>query len=141
MIRVYVSELNAMETSYLLKTLCDEFIEPMGCKVLEFIVSEVKEAKYYSLITGSTPDITHVEQLSVIVRYSLHGARYERLVGFIPVKSHTAKSLFQPMESLLDTKNTATENCRGQSNDNASYRSEKYEGLQAQIKRLSPLVG
>jgi len=49
-------------TSYLSKTIFEEFIEIMAQKVIERITEEVKEAKYYSIIVDSTPDISHVDQ-------------------------------------------------------------------------------
>ena len=36
-------------TSYLSKTICEEFIDLMGNRVLEHIISEVKSAKYFSV--------------------------------------------------------------------------------------------
>lgn len=54
-------------TSYLSSTTCDEFIKLMGKRVQDAIVGEIK--KYYFIIVDSTPDISHVDQLSVIFRY------------------------------------------------------------------------
>ena len=46
-----------------------------------YIVDEVKEGKYFSTILDSTPDITHVDQLSFVVRYlSKCGLPVERFV-------------------------------------------------------------
>ena len=50
-------------------TICKEFIEIMGSTVLSVIITELKEAKYFSLSVDSTPDLCHVDQLTVIVRY------------------------------------------------------------------------
>ena len=44
-----------------------EFIEIMGSTVLSVIITELKEAKYFSLSVDSTPDLCHVDQLTVIV--------------------------------------------------------------------------
>lgn len=40
----------------------------MGEKVKKTIVNEVKNAKYFSIIVDSTPDISHTEQLAFICR-------------------------------------------------------------------------
>ena len=37
--------------------------------MLSVIITELKEAKYFSLSVDSTPDLCHVDQLTVIVRY------------------------------------------------------------------------
>ena len=43
--------------SYLSSTICEEFIEIMGSTVLSVIITELKEAKYFSLSVDSTPDL------------------------------------------------------------------------------------
>ena len=50
-------------------------------EVVKYIIDEVKEGKYFSTILDSTPDITHVDQLSFVVRYlSKCGLPVERFV-------------------------------------------------------------
>ena len=46
-----------------------ELIELMGKKVKSEIISCAKESKYYSIIADCTPDIGHVEQLSLTIRF------------------------------------------------------------------------
>ena len=58
-------------TSYLSKTICEEFIHLMAHRVREHIIRKVKSAKYFSVSVDSTPDITHVDQLPCILRYVL----------------------------------------------------------------------
>jgi len=43
----------------------------MAERVVKYVVDEVKEGKYFSTILDSTPDITHVDQLSFVVRYKV----------------------------------------------------------------------
>lgn len=40
----------------------------IGNKVLEEIVRRVHRAKYYSVIMDCTPDVSHKEQLSIVLR-------------------------------------------------------------------------
>ena len=59
-------------TSYLSSKICDEMINIMAEiseKVINTIMNEIKHAKYFSISVDSTPDISHVYQLSFIVRY------------------------------------------------------------------------
>ena len=37
--------------------------------VLNAIVEEIKQALYYSIIVGGTPDVSHTEQIAFILRY------------------------------------------------------------------------
>lgn len=126
--------------SYLSKTICDEFIELMAKAVKDSLIEEVKRAKYFSLIVDSTPDLTHVDQLSVVLRYCLNAKVHERFLGFVPIESHTGLYLFDTVMSLLTTNGISISNCRGQAYDNASNMSGKYKGLQAQIKQLNNLA-
>ena len=55
--------------SYISLTNREELIAQMGQKVLSAIVAEIKSAKYISISVDSTPDIMHVDQLTLITRY------------------------------------------------------------------------
>jgi hypothetical protein len=58
------------------------------------MVAELKQAKYYSTILDSTPDISHVDQLTFVIRYVLEdGTPVERFVGFFPISGHTATEM------------------------------------------------
>ena len=57
----------------------------MGEKVLLAIVKEVLSAKYYSISVDSTPDVSHVDQLTFTVRYVKDSDPVERFLQFIPV--------------------------------------------------------
>ncbi|XP_065645747.1 zinc finger MYM-type protein 1-like [Hydra vulgaris] len=119
--------------NYLSKTICEELIDIMSQKVLTHIITEIKKAKYWGIIVGSTPDISHVDQLSVIFRYCLNGNVYERFFCFLQIKSHDGKSLITDILDLL-------ERYTGQAYDNASNMSGKYSGLQARLKERSELA-
>lgn len=54
--------------SYLSFTTYYEFVQLMGNKIVKTIVNQVKEAKYFSTVVDSTPDISHIDQLSLIYR-------------------------------------------------------------------------
>ena len=60
-------------TSYLSSTICDEFITLMGEEVLKRIVKELSSAKYFSVTVDSTPDISHVDQLTCCAMFCLMG--------------------------------------------------------------------
>ena len=92
---------------------------------------------YYSISVDSTPDISHIDQLTFTVRY-VHGCEpIERFIKFIPIFSHGAKHLTDTVENFLKENNIPISNCRGQSYDNASNMSGRYTGLQARIRQLN----
>ncbi|OCT76249.1 hypothetical protein XELAEV_18031444mg [Xenopus laevis] len=127
--------------SYLSSTTCLEFIELMGERIVSDIIDQIKIAKYFSIIVDSTPDVTHTDQLTFIVRYvSLDGCIEESFLKFLPILSHTGESLFHSVLTTLDDMGLDIRNCRGQCYDNAANMSGAYNGLQARIKEHNPLV-
>ena len=79
--------------SYFSSTVCEEFIDAIATKVLNIIISEIKQAKYYSVSVDSTPDIANVDQLTIIFRYVLPDGPVERFVKFMPTRGHTGHQL------------------------------------------------
>jgi hypothetical protein len=58
-------------TLYLSNMVCEEFIHLMAKRVLQNILDKLKASKYFSVSVDSTPDISHVDQLTCILRYVL----------------------------------------------------------------------
>ena len=121
-------------TSYLSHSICDELIIIMADKVMQAIVAEVQESKYFSISVDSTPDITHTDQLSFTIRYVLPSGPVERFLAFVPISSHTGEYIADTILNFFEEKCIDLQNCRGQSHDNASNMSGKYKGVQQRIK-------
>ena len=101
----------------------------------------MEEGKYFSTILDSTPDITHVDQLSFVVRYlSKCGLPVERFICFLSNPGHKSEELAAALIGLLNKYHLDIQLCRGQSYDNASNISGVYSGLQARIKEINPLA-
>ena len=47
----------------------NEFINLCGWEVQNKILDEVRDAKYFSIIVYATPDVSHHEQIILVVRY------------------------------------------------------------------------
>ena len=123
-------------TSYLSHRICDEFIELLATHVENHIVTELKTAKYFSISLDSTPDLSHTDQLTLIIRYVLPTGPVERFVKFLSMEGHTADQMLSSLMQYLNSHNIDIKDCRGQSYDNASNMSGKYNGLQAKVKNL-----
>ena len=126
--------------SYISSTIVEELIHLMANKVHVAIVDELKHAKYFSVSVDSTPDLTHVDQLTVIVRYLLRGEPVKRFMTFLQLGSHKAEALAQELLDYLKAETIDFSDCRGQSYDNASNMSGKYTGMQARLRDVNPVA-
>ena len=77
--------------SFLSKTICEEIIQLMAEKVKESIVVDEKKSKYFSFSVNSTPNISHTDQLTLIIRYMspVNGLPSERFITFLELKDHS----------------------------------------------------
>lgn len=127
------------KTNFLSKEIYNEFLVIMSDYLRKVFIDEIIAAKYFSVIVDSTPDMSHIDQLTLIIRYvDTHGHIVERFLGFIPIKSHKADYLARTVLDQLKTLGLNIKNCRGQSYDNAANMSGQYTGLQARLKKESP---
>uniref|UniRef100_G3TY18 TTF-type domain-containing protein n=1 Tax=Loxodonta africana TaxID=9785 RepID=G3TY18_LOXAF len=64
-------------------------------KVRTAIFSEISVARYFSLSVDSTPDLSHTDQLSIVLRYvsPTDGRPVERFITFTSLKSHTGEEI------------------------------------------------
>ena len=71
--------------SYLSKTICKEMIQFMVKKFKESIATEVKKVGYFSFPVDSTPNISHTDQLTLIIRYvsPINVLTSERFITFL----------------------------------------------------------
>jgi hypothetical protein len=127
-------------TSYLSKTICEELIQLMWNRVLNTIISEVKSAKYFSVSVDSTPDISHIDQLTCILQYVLPSGPVERFLTFLDMDGHSGQELAESLLKFLEKHGIDVADCRRQSYDNASNMSGKYNGMQAIIRQHCQLA-
>lgn len=104
---------NRGHVSYLSNTICDKFIEILGEHVRKSIVHELKNAKYFSIILDSTPDIENVDQLTIIFRYvSANSYPVERFLLFLPNVGHKEEQMSIAVLKTLEDLNIDFQNCR-----------------------------
>ena len=113
-------------------------MELMAEKVRSSIVSEMKQAKYFSFSVDSTPDVSNVDQLTFSLRYVLDdGQPVERFLIFVPMASHTGRNLYQEIINIFRRWNISIDDCVGQTYDNAANMSGKYNGVQSLIREVN----
>lgn len=127
------------KTNYLSHQIYDEILTLMAKDLKQTLSDEAKEARYFAITVDSTPDLSHVDQLTFVIRYvTPDGQPVERFFGFIPIKSHKAEYLKETVLKVLNDLGLDIALCRGQCYDNASNMSGVYAGLQAKILEMSP---
>ena len=104
------------------------------------ITSRIKESRYYSVSLDSTPDESHVDQLTLVFRYMEKTKPVERFVKFLPNQGHKAQDMFDGLVEFLNAHAIDIKHCRGQSYDNAAAMSGRYNGLQAKVAEVNNLA-
>jgi hypothetical protein len=103
-------------------------------------LNDLRSAGYFSLSVDSTPDQSHIYQLTVIVRYVSpdDGFPVERFLTFVEMGSHTGESMAKMLHNYLTNEfKIDFSKCRGQSYDNAANRSGKYKDMQEIILKIN----
>lgn len=130
--------------SYLSPLIQNEFISILGRRVLDVILEEVREAKYYAIIFDSTPDLAHVDQMSQVLRYvKIAGGNVEvkeTFLGFLQLKEKNAEALTKLILEKLAEDQLDIQDIRGQGYDNAATMSGVHRGVQRRILDLNPLA-
>jgi hypothetical protein len=122
----------------------NEFIGLCGDHVLEVILKERRDSIYYSIICDSTPDVSHIEQNVIILRYVYRDKTTnvwsveERFLEFFNLHQKKGENICGELLSRLEHHEIDILDCRGQSYDNASNMSGKIKGVQARILEINP---
>lgn len=128
--------------TYLSPQTQNEFIEILGNHVRRSIVDSVKEAKYFTLMLNSTPDIPHRDQTSQVLRYVVINGKNvkvrESFIDFIETRGKRAEDVTNMILNKLQHDGVDIQNCRGQSYDNASVMSGQHSGVQKRIQEINP---
>ncbi|KAH9638834.1 hypothetical protein HF086_012787 [Spodoptera exigua] len=123
---------------YMSPQIQNEFIAILGNNVRQHIIGQIKKAKYYSIIFDSTPDLSHKDQTSQVLRYVVIENEevnvVESFIDFIETKDKTAEGISNMILNKLQTDDLDISNCRGQAYDNAAVMAGKHSGVQQRIK-------
>ena len=133
-----------LQVSYLSVETQNEFIILCGQLVTDKILQELKEAKYYAIIVDSTPDTSHTEQTTIILRMVIFdGTKFvvkERFLQFSDCSKKTGEAITALILDVLSKHGILITFCRGQGYDNCSNMKGLYGGVQALILKENPLA-
>ncbi|XP_065642103.1 52 kDa repressor of the inhibitor of the protein kinase-like [Hydra vulgaris] len=124
------------------KTVQNEFISLLGDAVKQESICEIKKAKFYGILFDSTPDISHTEQMSQVIRYVKIDNRNvevkESFLGFISLSGKKADFITQKIVQFLEKDGLDLKICRTQGYNNATIMSGIHTGVQTRIKEFNP---
>ncbi len=105
-------------------------------------MEEVKQALYYSIIVDGTPDVSHTEQITFILRYvNLNEEVWEICERFLTMEDCDKKKgrdIAELICKVLKEHDIELKNCRGQGYDNGANMAGVYNGAQAAIREKNP---
>ena len=105
-------------TSYLLPQIKNELIGLLSENVRNTILKKIKKSKYYGILYDSTPDVSHREQLSQIIRYVEKDNETktievkERFINFIEIHGKKSEDITNSILKSLEDNGLDIQNCR-----------------------------
>ncbi|XP_022889113.1 zinc finger MYM-type protein 1-like [Olea europaea var. sylvestris] len=110
---------------YLGHKIHNELILMLAGEIKKIIIEKLKESKYFSVILDCTPDLSHEEQMSMVLRC-------------VDISASPVKGLFDELVNALNNLEFDIDNIRGQGYDNGANMRGKHKGVQNRLLQVNP---
>lgn len=128
---------------YLSGRIQNELTECLASSVTESITNAVMENKYYAIMADCTSDLSHVEQMTIILRYVAlcsNENKYEieeRFLSFSKCMDSTGEGIINAIIAELKKVNLDLQNIRRQGYDNGTNMAAKFKGEPRKSHKVS----
>ena len=128
---------NAKYTS---KTIQNQLIDIVAQQIRMEILSEVKQAKYYSVIADEVCDVSNKEQFSICLCYVHDQAVKEMFLDFVEVERITGNVLATALLCCLSDWDLSYVDMRGQCYDGSTNMSGAKNGCKSIVQEHAPMA-
>ncbi|XP_050113874.1 uncharacterized protein LOC126592184 [Malus sylvestris] len=116
-----------------------DLVHSCSIETIKTIISDMKNARFFSLLVDEARDVSIKEQMAVVLRYvDKNGKVIERFVGVQHVPDTTSNTLKESIDAFFHFNELSFSNLRGQGYDSASNMKGEFNGLETKILNDQP---